>query len=296
MKPLLLAVIVHFMIYCYGQDGCENFSYGGRLGKLKVTEDMNVIPFKNSANLWGLKNKLNDSIIIQAQFKKICENYNDTAFIVALSNNNEGAINLKGDIIAPFLKGLYQFNVGDTAINYGGILSVPVCINGVYFMSNMFFVDASGDCIAYDYYPCPSGVKIANIKSLSPAQYYVQRAIEFKYVDINKSVDFFKKAFESDTNNAASYFSCSRMFIDEIGLNIVSHKNVIYEKYYPWIEYCIEKGIKFEKGPHYLLKLNKYKRDFYKSCVVNKNKTKEASMEVNRLKNLLKHEKYSTWW
>jgi hypothetical protein len=295
MRALLFITIIQFSIYCHGQYTCD-IEYGGRTGKLKITEDMKVIPYKASTNLWGLKKKSNDSILIQAQFKKICENFNDTVFIVEAINNDQGAINSKGKIVAPFLKGLYQFNVSDTSINYGGVLFAPICINNIYFTESLFFVNSCGDCITYDYYPCPNGVKIANINNLSDAQANLQKAFDYKFIDPSKAAGYIIRAIELDTLKSSSYYSCVKMFMDKNELYIISQKKSYYERFYPLIEYCIQKGLKIEHNPHYLLKLNKYKRVFYKSCIDNKIMTKEAGIEIKRLKKLMQNEEYSFWW
>jgi hypothetical protein len=294
MRTFFFILIVHFTIFCQGQNRCDG-GYIFRSGKLKVTNNMRIIPYQDNSSFWGLKNKLNDSIIIPAKFSKIYENFNDTAFILSSKDREIGAINLREEILAPFYNGDYCFNDFDTAVNYGGILAAPVCVNGAFFLRNTFFVDRKGDCIPYEYYPCPYGVKVSD-GNLSMSLFYIQKAEENRLSDMRKSIEFCNKAIESDTLNPASYYWGVRIFMANNELNIASSKDKKYEEYYSWVEFCIEKGIKYEKNPHYLIKLNRYKKAFYTYCKTDKTRAEEAKIAIQNYKETIKHENDSSFW
>ncbi|MBI9055478.1 MAG: hypothetical protein JEY96_16770 [Bacteroidales bacterium] len=266
----------------FGQDICD---YGlHSIGKLKVKKNMKVVPYTDENGNYGLKERSNDSIIISAKYHKILDNYNDTSFVVISNNYYWGVINLKGDTLAPFYSGSYHFN--DTMNLVSKIMACPVCINNKYNLSYFYFVNSKGECLITDYYPCPEGVETDN-SELPKYLQYIQLAEKAKLENKVGAIYYCNKAIRCDTSNAATYFWGIKLFMDMNDIKESSILNAKYNECFPWVAGCIEKSLENEKNTFYLIRLNRYKKAFYKYYMKDKSRYDEACSDLKRLKKLV---------
>jgi len=273
----------------FGQDNCDS---GLRLiGKLKVKKNMKVVPYTDENGNYGLKERSNDSIIISAKYHKIVENFNDTGFVVISNNYYWGVINLKGESIVPFYNSSYHYN--DSMNLHSKIMACPVCINNKYNSGYYYFVNSKGECLPSDYYPCPDGVEIDS-RELPEHLKYIQLAEKAKLKNKIGAVYYCKKAIQCDTLIAATYFWGIKLFMDIYNIKESSKLNAEYYEYFPWIADCIEKSLETEKKTLYLIRLNRYKKAFYKYYMNDKLKYDEACSELKKLRKLVTFNEYHT--
>ena len=269
----------------FGQHDCSELEVMKLKSLIKVNAEMKVIPFYESG-LYGLKMQSTDSVIIQAKYISIISNLNDTNFIIQSKENLVGVINLKEELIAPYIKGLYVFNNFDTLINYGGLIANPLCINNKWDPA-YYFINKNGECIVSNYYPCPPGVTIEK-KEISRSLELIQLAEKYKKTDIKKAISYCKQAILSDTLNPASYYWAVKLFMHPNDLNLSKKSCSEYSEYFLWIQESINKGISLEKNAFHLSQFNELKKSFYKTCIIDKEKAKQANKEMKRYRKIWK--------
>lgn len=279
--------------------GQENSSKQGHteiyMRSKEVSKDMNIVPFKGKNGSYGLKDRSKDSVLIQAKFTSIFDNFQDTAFIVETKPDYYGVINLQEEILAPFCNETYFFNDYDTLINYGGVIICPLYINNKLNEEYKYFVNSKGECMAFNYYPCPYGVEMS-IDNLSKTLQFIQLAEKAKFQNKPSAVYYCKKAIQSDSLNAATYFWGIKLFMNMNNFKKSSITNAEYKEYFPWIADCIEKGLIAEKNVRYLIRFNRYKKAFYKHYIDDKVKYQEACRELKRFKKLVSFKEFSTYY
>jgi len=288
MSRIITFLLIVYAIPLFGQQESSERCPVWML-RLQTTKEMKVIPYKDKLGNYGLKSRDNDSIIISAHYKKIIYNFNDTNFIVQSNDCLFGAINLKGEVLAPFYFGTYYFNYSKARNNFGNILACPVYVDFMRNETYFYFVNQKGECIPSDYHPCPANIPIDNA-NISKSLEYIQKAEEALIIDRLSAVCFCNEAIAADSLNPAVYYFAIRLLMDNNALKNGKENFLEYEYYYSWIEDCIQKGLLVETDNAKLLSFNQYKKFFYKHYIPDKILYNEAKKEIKRLKKIVKRD------
>lgn len=289
---IIILLQVLFPIYSYGQDPCNFSSLSKR--NFKANKNLTLILFKGSNDKYGLKNRSTNEVIIPAEYLKIWDNFKDSIFVVLTNKKKSCVININNQKIVPELEGFYSINRADNQIKYGSIMAYPPCIHGK-LNRLLYVVDKNGNCILNDYYPCPPSLT-DSIKIEKKHFRYIQEAEKYAENDINKSIEYYKKAIYADSLNPATYFSALYVMMRDPDCYVFGKGCDKYKKQYKFFEYCINKGLEIENDTHYLIVFNRYMESFYKYCILDKNKVKIAKKEIKRLRKLIKDEKEYWKW
>jgi hypothetical protein len=260
--------------------------YAQTIDNVKVKSS--IQKFKDKKNgLWGIIDKKNDSIICKPQFKRINHSWEDTVFHVTTINDFQTLISINGENIVPFdNQGIYDIIINDST-NMGHLAYVSNYVGSKYNY-RMILISNKNECIPKSYYPCPYTCKLVD-DSISFDLRLIQNAEKSRYMnDIDSAIFYCNKAIVYDPTNASLYYWGAELLLDNGQENIKYKNNLIFKKYYDWIEECLNKASEMEYRTLYRGKILRLQYYFYKHNRRNKEKVKKIKSELESLRQRMK--------